>query len=171
MTWRLRYLTESNFISTTSQAWSLALHSLFCFSQEKPLRLKEISTHTHTVSKFLATLSKNYHLSNLGLRLKVNKAHIIYIAILPWPDQAWEILRFFQFWKIMLDLTSNDSILTLRVGGSWTRPNYDDELTSLWAKRWNCFKFSEPKTCLLPFIFFKKEYFTDGWTSYKQRCK
>ena len=37
MTWRRRYLTQSNFLSTTSLAWSLALHLLFCFSQ-KPLR-------------------------------------------------------------------------------------------------------------------------------------
>ena len=162
MTWRLRSFTESNFLSTTSLAWSLALHSLFWFQSGEASSVeknKHTHTHTHTVSKFLATLSKNYHLSNLGLRWKVNKAHIIYIAILPWPDQAWEILRFFQFWKIMLDLTSNDSILTLRVGGSWTRPNYDDGLTSLWAKRWNRFKFSEPKTCLLPFIFIQKRIF------------
>ena len=48
MTWRWKYLTESNFLSTTSLAWSLALHSLFCFSQKKPLRWKEINTHTHT---------------------------------------------------------------------------------------------------------------------------
>ena len=45
MTWRRRYLTQSNFLSTTSLAWSLALH-LFCFSQ--PLRWKEIHTHKHT---------------------------------------------------------------------------------------------------------------------------
>ena len=48
MTWRWKYLTQSNFFSTTSLAWSLALHSLFCFSQEKPLRWKEINTHTRT---------------------------------------------------------------------------------------------------------------------------
>ena len=42
MTWRRRYLTQSNFLSTTSLAWSLALHLLFCFSQEKPLQWKEI---------------------------------------------------------------------------------------------------------------------------------
>ena len=48
MMWRRRYLTQSNFLSTTSLAWSLALHLLFCFSQEKPLRWKEIHTHTHT---------------------------------------------------------------------------------------------------------------------------
>ena len=47
MTWRWRYLRQSNFLSTKSLAWSLALH-LFCFSQEKPLRRKEINTHTHT---------------------------------------------------------------------------------------------------------------------------
>ena len=40
------YLTQNNFLSTTSLAWSLALHLLFCFSQEKPLRWKEIKTHT-----------------------------------------------------------------------------------------------------------------------------
>ena len=100
MIWWWMYLTQSDFLSTTSLAWSLALRLLFCFSQEKPLRLKEINTHTHThtVSKFLVW-ARNYHLSNLGLRWKVNKAHIIYIAILPWPDQAWEILRFFSILK------------------------------------------------------------------------
>ena len=53
MTWRRRYLTQSNFLSTTSLTWSLALHLLSCFNQEKPLRWKEIHTrtqahHTHT---------------------------------------------------------------------------------------------------------------------------
>ena len=50
MTWRRRYSTQSNFFSTTSLAWSLALYLLFYFSQEKPLRGKEIHppTHTHT---------------------------------------------------------------------------------------------------------------------------
>ena len=48
MTWRWRYLKQSNFLSTTSLAWSLALHLLFCFSQEKPLQWKEINTNTHT---------------------------------------------------------------------------------------------------------------------------
>ena len=48
MTWRRRYLTRSNFLSTTSLAWSLALHLLFCFSQGKSLRWKETHTHTHT---------------------------------------------------------------------------------------------------------------------------
>ena len=42
------YLTQSDFLSTTSLPWSLALHLLFCFSQEKPLRWKEIHTHTYT---------------------------------------------------------------------------------------------------------------------------
>ena len=46
MIWRWMYLTQSDFLSTTSLAWSLALHLLFCFSQEKPLRWKEINTHT-----------------------------------------------------------------------------------------------------------------------------
>ena len=50
MTWRRRCLTHSNFLSTTSLIWSLALHLLFCFSQEKPLRWKEINTHTHIQS-------------------------------------------------------------------------------------------------------------------------
>ena len=50
MTSRRRYSTQSNFFSTTSLAWSLALYLLFYFSQEKPLRGKEIHppTHTHT---------------------------------------------------------------------------------------------------------------------------
>ena len=47
MTWQWRFLTQSNFLSTTSLTWSLALHS-FCFSQEKSLRWKEINTHTYT---------------------------------------------------------------------------------------------------------------------------
>ena len=47
-TWRRRYLTQSNFLCTTSLAWSLALHLLCCFSQEKPLQWKEINTRTHT---------------------------------------------------------------------------------------------------------------------------
>ena len=47
MIWWWMYLTQSDFLSTTSLAWSLALHLLFCFSQEKPLRWKEINTHTH----------------------------------------------------------------------------------------------------------------------------
>ena len=46
--WRQRYLTQSNFLSTTSLALSLALHLLFCFNQQKPLQWKEINTHTHT---------------------------------------------------------------------------------------------------------------------------
>ena len=41
MTWRRGYLTQSNFLSTTSLPWSLALHFLFSFSQEKPLPWKE----------------------------------------------------------------------------------------------------------------------------------
>ena len=47
MTWLQTYLTQSNFLSTTFLVWYLALHLLFCFSQEKPLRWKEIHTHTH----------------------------------------------------------------------------------------------------------------------------
>ena len=42
------YLSVSDFLSTRSLAWSLALHLLFCFSQEEPLRWKEINTHIHT---------------------------------------------------------------------------------------------------------------------------
>ena len=48
MTWRQRYLTQSNFLSTTSLSLSRAVHLLFCFSQEKPLRWKEMHIHTHT---------------------------------------------------------------------------------------------------------------------------
>ena len=47
MIWWWMYLTQSDFLSTKSLAWYLALH-LFCFSQEKPQRWKEIPTHTHT---------------------------------------------------------------------------------------------------------------------------
>ena len=40
---------HSDFLSTTSLAWSLALHYLLlCFSQEKSLWWKEINTHTHS---------------------------------------------------------------------------------------------------------------------------
>ena len=46
MIWWWMYLTQSDFLSTTSLAWSLALHLLFCFSQGKPLRWKGINTHT-----------------------------------------------------------------------------------------------------------------------------
>ena len=42
------YLAQSNFLSMASLAWSQALHLLFCFSQEKPLRWKEKHTHTHS---------------------------------------------------------------------------------------------------------------------------
>ena len=49
ITWRRRYLTQSNFLSTTSLAWSLELHLLFCLSQEKRLRWKEIHTHIQTI--------------------------------------------------------------------------------------------------------------------------
>ena len=47
---RQRYLTQSSFFSATLLAWSLALHLLSCFSQEKHLWWKEIHTHrdTHT---------------------------------------------------------------------------------------------------------------------------
>ena len=48
MIWWWMYLTQSDFLSTTSLAWSLALHLLFCFSQEQPLRWKGINAHTHT---------------------------------------------------------------------------------------------------------------------------
>ena len=48
MRWRWKYLTQSNFLSTTSLVWYLALHSLFCFSQEKPIRWKELNTHTQS---------------------------------------------------------------------------------------------------------------------------
>ena len=50
MIWWWMYLTQSDFLSTASLAWSLVLHLLFCFSQEKPLWWKEINTHTHTQS-------------------------------------------------------------------------------------------------------------------------
>ena len=48
MTWRQRFLAHSNFLSIKSLTWPLALHLLFCFIQEKPLRWKEINTHKHT---------------------------------------------------------------------------------------------------------------------------
>ena len=48
MIWWWMYLTQYDFLSTTSLFWSLALHLLFCLSQEKPLRWKRINTHTHT---------------------------------------------------------------------------------------------------------------------------
>ena len=47
MTLQWRYLTQSNFLSITWLAWSLALNLLF-LNQENPLWWKEIHTHTHT---------------------------------------------------------------------------------------------------------------------------
>ena len=56
MAWRWRYLTQSNFLSTTLLAWLLALQLLFWFSQEKLLRWKEINTHTHMQAVIYAGL-------------------------------------------------------------------------------------------------------------------
>ena len=47
MTLQWRYLTQSNFLSITWLAWSLALNLLF-LNQENPLWWKEIHTNTHT---------------------------------------------------------------------------------------------------------------------------
>ena len=58
MIWWWMYLTQSDFLSTTSLVWSLALHLLFCFSQEKPLRWKGINTHKHACFNYLSTLWK-----------------------------------------------------------------------------------------------------------------
>ena len=77
--------------------------------------------------------------------------------------------------KKILGLTSDDLMLLLQVGSSWTwtlnkqRSNQDGGMMSLCVKCWNRFIFSELKSCLLPFIFFKKEYPTYGGTSYKYR--
>ena len=57
--WRQRNLTQGNFLSTTSLAWSLALHS-FCFSREKPLWWKEIHKHTHASSYHESTSSMHF---------------------------------------------------------------------------------------------------------------
>ena len=58
-------MTQSNFLSTTSLVWSLALHLLFCFSQENLYggrKYKEIHTHTYTraaIEKEPFTLEKD----------------------------------------------------------------------------------------------------------------
>ena len=48
MMWRQRFLTQSNFLSTTSLACISGSTSIVLFNQEKPLRWTEINTHTHT---------------------------------------------------------------------------------------------------------------------------
>ena len=49
MMWRQRYLTQSNFLSTTSLTWSLALHLLF--SQSGESSTVEGNTHTYIRSQ------------------------------------------------------------------------------------------------------------------------
>ena len=78
--WRQRYLTKSNILITTWLTWSLALHLLFCFSQEKPLPWKEIHTHIHTHTDTTFSLK-----SNLFLVVVVSDALILaipYIAFI-----------------------------------------------------------------------------------------
>ena len=58
------YLIQSNFLSTTSLAWSLALHLLFCFSQEKHLRWKEINTDLEILE----------NLMNFAVLVQINNA-------------------------------------------------------------------------------------------------
>ena len=69
MIWWWMYLTQTDFLRTTSLVWSLALHSLFCLSQEKPLRWKEINTHTHR-NQYIDLLRKSmdWFLYDSGLR-------------------------------------------------------------------------------------------------------
>ena len=70
-------MKQSNFRSTTSLSWSPALHLLFCFSQEKPLRWKEINTHIHTRTKnktfFVSTPPTCWNVNSSFWRLKKNK--------------------------------------------------------------------------------------------------
>ena len=72
MTWQWRFLTKSNFLSTTSLTWSLALH-LFCFSQEKPLRWKELNTHTVAAKVLFLYWKKLYHILVLWFSGQVGK--------------------------------------------------------------------------------------------------
>ena len=65
MIWWWMYLTQSDFLSTTSLAWPLALHLLFCFSQEKSLRWKEIHTHIHRITRSLYILKNLFYFSNI----------------------------------------------------------------------------------------------------------
>ena len=65
ITWCQRYLTQSNFLSTTSLAWSLALHLLF-FSVREAFTVEgnkqthtHIHTHTHTHTHTQRQLSNN----------------------------------------------------------------------------------------------------------------
>ena len=97
MTWRWRYLTQNNFLSTTSLAWSLALQLLFCFSQEKLLQWKKINTHTH------AHTHTHTHTHTLLVILLFSP--INYLLFLPkirkrfnWSGKKWALVkRFFSF--------------------------------------------------------------------------
>ena len=70
MTWRWRYLTESSLLRTTSLAWSLALHLLFFFSQEKHLRWKEINTDLEILE----------NLMNFAVLVQIN--NVVYFTLI-----------------------------------------------------------------------------------------
>ena len=65
ITWWRRYLTQSNFLITTSLTRSLALHLLFSFSQQKSLQWKEIHTHIHRITRSLYILKSLFYFSNI----------------------------------------------------------------------------------------------------------
>ena len=70
MIWWWIYLTQSGFLSTTSLAWSLALHLLFV-STRRSLYGGRKSTHTHphthmTLSNSQAWSNKSILLNNMG---------------------------------------------------------------------------------------------------------
>ena len=69
MTWRRGYLTQNNFLSTTSLAWSLALDFFFFFHSGEAFTV-EVNTHTHTTRTRArpVALSRTLHLSSLWLK-------------------------------------------------------------------------------------------------------
>ena len=99
MMWRWRYLTQSNFLSTTSLAWSLALHLLFCFSQEKPLRWKEIRFQE---TRFFVRKIENFDELQLPQSLIFfcwNFAHVFYL-IMPKKGCSGFFFILFRSWVI-----------------------------------------------------------------------
>ena len=59
MTWRQMFLTQKYFLSTTSLAWSVALH-LLVYSDKRSLRVEgNRHTHTHEIIKHILRKCKN----------------------------------------------------------------------------------------------------------------
>ena len=72
MTWRRRFLTRNNFLSTTSLACISGSTSIALLSKEKPLRWTETHTHTHAHTHMRAEKSpfeKQIPKLDLSLRL------------------------------------------------------------------------------------------------------